>query len=529
MMDPKEHVAHTGARVPPQVKNGHSALPPAPHTKPSTRNRYSKRPIPLAYFDIRDELLEAQFCDGDNEIDATTDLLSSFRRGRPLSDYDEERGQLIENELTRRLNEKARARVREKDNVFNFEARQRANGHAPPGAAQPSGGEQKAPPSQRNEPLSYVDMSTWDDTRAAPQEWLIDSRIPLLQPTLFSGAGGVGKTILLQQLIVSIAANGPNVDFIGFMPTIATRSGVLFVSTEETTNKVQERFEPMLEHYKLKFRDLVANGLQLLSFPVEDAALPLLGALHMERGGVLHIEPTDLYQRIYRDVQQSKPRLIVVENIADVYGGNENDRQQVTQFMRLMRKLAFDAGAALILSAHPSVSGMRSGSGTSGTTQWHNCCKARAYVTDSADDEDDDDGGASEADDGRRKISFMKNNYGRKAEPIQLQFDPKLRMFMPVATAGQTIFQAAKVEQLFLTLLARFTEQGRFVSPGFCRTYAPTVFADHEEAKKALGGKEERRRKALASAMGTLLDQRRIRIATDGPPSRRRTFLAVAG
>ena len=59
------------------------------------------------------------------------------------------------------------------------------------------------------------------------------------------------------------------------------------------------------------------------------------------------------------------------------FPGNEIDRRQTRQFVTLLRRLAIDANAAVVLISHPSLTGIASGSGLSGNTAWHNSTRAR--------------------------------------------------------------------------------------------------------------------------------------------------------
>ena len=61
-----------------------------------------------------------------------------------------------------------------------------------------------------------------------------------------------------------------------------------------------------------------------------------------------------------------------------------------------------------ILLEHPSIAGMSSGSGTSGSTGWNNSARSRLYFE--ADDKDKN----------ARVLKFMKSNYGPKGEPMRL-------------------------------------------------------------------------------------------------------------
>jgi hypothetical protein len=86
--------------------------------------------------------------------------------------------------------------------------------------------------------------------------------------------------------------------------------------------------------------------------------------------------------------------------------------------------------------------------------------------------------------------------------------------------------QKAKAEQdaenLFTTLLARLTLQGRSVSDRASTSYAPPVFAQELEAKAAGIGKA-----ALADAMRRLFHANRIRVEPAGKGGRYRRIVAV--
>jgi hypothetical protein len=83
----------------------------------------------------------------------------------------------------------------------------------------------------------------------------------------------------------------------------------------------------------------------------------------------------------------------------------------------------------------------------------------------------------------------------------------------------ETAANEQKANDLFLKLLRRFADEGRNnVTDKRGTTYAPAVFADEPEAKRAkLTNKE------LADAMRRLFEARKIRIEEDGPASRKRT------
>src|SRR5262249_45043984 len=206
----------------------------------------------------------------------------------------------------------------------------------------------------------------------------------------------------------------------------------------------------------------------------------ILGAPN--RNGI--IEPTELYNQIYEQAGDVKPKCIAFDASADVYAGNEIDRSQTRQFVGLLRKLASACQGSVILLSHPSLTGISSGSGLSGSTAWHNSVRARMYLTSLKPEQ------GEQPDSDLRVLEFKKNNYGPKGESIALRY--RNGLFLP--EAGMSSIEVAAAEQaandLFLTLLARHTRSGRNVSHNKkANNFAPLVFANEPEAKKLLRAK----------------------------------------
>lgn len=124
-----------------------------------------------------------------------------------------------------------------------------------------------------------------------------------------------------------------------------------------------------------------------------------------------------------------------------------------------------------------------------------------------------------------RELVFKKNNYGPVSENVVLRYQSGL--FLPVAGTSSLEKAAAEqaAEQLFLTLLSRFTQQGRAVSDKpTSHGYAPTNFAADPEAKSAHVTKT-----AFADAMQRLFAADKIHVETYGRPSRQASKLVIGG
>jgi RecA-family ATPase len=181
----------------------------------------------------------------------------------------------------------------------------------------------------------------------------------------------------------------------------------------------------------VRFTDLISGGLQLISFAGKDAVLGVAGKDHV-------VKPTALFERLYKEAVQKQPKLITLDTVSDVFVGNENDRTEVRQFVALLRRLAIDSNAGVLVLSHPSLTGINSGTGLSGSTGWHNSVRARMYLRPAVTEDGED------PDPGLRQLEFLKNNYGRLAQRVVLRW--RNGIFAPEASASSLEKAAADVK-----------------------------------------------------------------------------------
>jgi RecA-family ATPase len=342
--------------------------------------------------------------------------------------------------------------------------------------------------------LPFLNIAAWRDSPAPEREWVVRDRVPLNNVTLLSGEGGVGKSILGLHLA---AATVLGRDWLSTMPMPGP---ALVLCCEDDEHELHRRLDQIVQHYGATYDEL-GRELHALSLAGKDAVL----AAPNKRG---LIEPTQLFGRLHEAARDIKPRLIIIDNSADVFAGNENDRAQVRQFVTLLRGLAIDAGAGLLLTSHPSLTGVNTGTGLSGSTAWNASVRSRLYFGRAKTDKDE------EPDPDLRVLEVMKSNYGPVGETITLRW--KAGLFLPVTGVSNLDKLAAEqsAEQVFLDLLQQYEKQGRNVSDKpTAPSYAPAMFC-----KEAAG--KEIRKPALADAMRRLFASNRIHVQQYGRPSR---------
>ena len=314
-------------------------------------------------------------------------------------------------------------------------------------------------------PFPFVDTSRWRTEKPPPREWAVPDRIPRRQVALFSGEGAAGKsTILLHECAAHVLAR----EWLGVMPMPGP---AFFVDAEDDQDEVWRRLACVARHYDVSIAEILDSGFRTSSLFGDDALLATAS-----KGGT--IEPTPLYRSLLEAAGDIKPIMIGIASSACVFAGEENNRSQVQQFVGLLTKIAIAANGAVQLISHPSLTGINTDTGLSGTTQWHNAVRARCYpksIKPEAGEQPDND---------LREIVFKKNQYGRVSESIVLRYQNGL--FLPVPGIG-TLDRAAKeaaAEEVFITLLRRFTRDNRVVFDKPGRGYAPAMFAKEDEATK---------------------------------------------
>ena len=346
-------------------------------------------------------------------------------------------------------------------------------------------------------PLKWLNMSSWDTDQIPERKWAIKDRVPLNQAGLFSGEGGTGKSIIeLMKNVAHVAGK----DWLRALPE---QGPAFYIGAEDDEDEIHIRLAAIAKHYGTTFEELIRGGLKVLCLLGQDACLCAVG-----KSG--KVETTALYKQLYEAAGDTKPKNISIDTLSRAFAGNEIDRVQVYAFAMHMQALAMVAGGSVTVLSHPSLAGIASGSGISGSTAWHGAFRFRQYLTSSKPD----NGEQPETD--LRQLDFKKNQYGPKGETITLKYQRGL--FLPVPSVGSLEHAAReqKMNDMFLMLLDRSIGQGRNVSDKkTANTYAPARFAEEPEAKA-----QHATRCEFAEAMERLFRANKIHVVTYGKPSR---------
>jgi RecA-family ATPase len=338
-------------------------------------------------------------------------------------------------------------------------------------------------------PFETFDAGNWEAIEITLRRWTILNRIPAGEPGIISGDGGTGKTLLMLQACVAIAAGRPD-----WMNGIVDTEGpVIVFSAEEKLAEMHRRVGRILAHLGLSFRDL-AGRLHFVCDP-DDVTMATV-----DRNGI--VAPSRSLLRLEKSVELIRPAFVLIENAAEVYPANEIARSPVSRFVRkYLGGLAGPNDAAVGLIQHPSVSGLKDGTGRSGSTGWNNAGRWRMNFTYA---DADDDGGSSTR---IRKLEIVKNNYGPAGETVEVRWHQEHGVFVPVS-GGSALDRAAAeapIDEAFLHCLEATAERGETVGTNSKGNWAPRVFEGMPEANGY-------RQRTLLRAMNRLLTEKRVKI-----------------
>jgi RecA-family ATPase len=359
-------------------------------------------------------------------------------------------------------------------------------------------------PAEPLPPLQWLDMSGWDRQPVPERKWAIRDRVPLEQAGLFSGEGGTGKSIIeLMKDVAHVAAK----DWLGSMPEPGP---AIYLGAEDSADEIHIRLAAIAKHYGVTFKQLVEGGLHVLPMLGKDATLCAL-----TRGG--KVEVTALYRQLYEVAGDIKPKNISIDTLSRAFAGSEIDRVQVYAFAMHMQALAELSQGSVTVLSHPSLQGINSGSGISGSTAWHGAFRFRQYLRGVKA------GDGEQPENDLRELEFKKNQYGPLGETIVLRYQRGLFLPEGGASSLDKLAREAKADELFLDLLRRFAGQGRNVSEKpTARNYAPTEFATEADAKKL-----NIRKADFKAAMSRLFSANKVYVESYGRPSRPYSKLSV--
>ncbi len=275
----------------------------------------------------------------------------------------------------------------------------------------------------------------WNLREPPPREWVVADMVPAGRLTLFSGDGGTGKTLLGQMLSTSIATGTQ------WLGRDVMQGPVIALFGEDDCDELHRRQHGINASLGVDMADM--HPAKYIEGVSGDCAL------WTGKG-----KRTPLLDELVELCRQTRPVLVIIDNAAAVFMGNELIRAEVTAFCRaLEREICHLTGAAIMLLSHPSRAGMASGDGLSGSTAWNAAVRSRLYLR-KPDKEDPD----------LRVLEVPKVNYAQAGGQTFMRYASGAFQLENAGTRDQALVDE-HTDGLILRAVGILTAAGRTLHP----------------------------------------------------------------
>lgn len=285
-------------------------------------------------------------------------------------------------------------------------------------------------------------------TEPIPRRWLLTDMLPLNIVGMLVAPGGTGKSQLMLQLGIAVAANLPLCE----LWPVGESGKTLLLFAEDDMAEVHRRLRnTMLE---------LVPGNSNLSQALEDhlfiksllAQNNLMTQASAARRGV---ESTNYVDKLLLTVAGiTDLKLIVIDPASRFRGGDENSSDDVTRFVEQLERVREATGATILVCHHANKAGLNPHSGVSGQAKGRGSSAMTDGVRWQANLEyDKSSNGAGRS---NLKLEVVKSNYTKPMSPAIL-----VRKDSGYLTAQHPAGVPSSLEDRILLLVADEAKAGR--------------------------------------------------------------------
>jgi hypothetical protein len=222
---------------------------------------------------------------------------------------------------------------------------------------------------EHSDPISAADFHG-----SAPEQlWLADDWIVQDEVNSLYGMGGLGKSLLAQQLVYAAAAGE---SWLGLHVKPCERA--LAVFCEDRRDELHRRHDAIRRGNGHAIGNPYGGAYLWARYGFNNSLLtyqqgrPILGAFH---------------DRLRATLESLNPGLLILDTIRDVFTGEERDPAQVNTFLKtvlgglILAQLERGHSLTILLLGHPSRVGKQEGDGLAGSLAWENGVRSRLYLS----------------------------------------------------------------------------------------------------------------------------------------------------
>lgn len=262
----------------------------------------------------------------------------------------------------------------------------------------------------------------WDEIKDVTREWLIPDWLPSNTVTMFTGQGGAGKSWLTLQVACEIASHAESGAWGKASYEIPKPSEyddstenepkhIVFATYEDEPAEIKRRLNALSSAF-----DWIASEQEVIKDHLHIVDMRGIGSVwgpgagnHIAITGEL-LRSGEALRKVCEDVNA---RLLILDPLSGAFGGNENDRTAVYDFVSSFRGWGDAAKCAMLVIGHlPKTQGV----GFSGSTAWEASARAMWLL------------GTKERGEGKEKETYYalqhtKSNYAMRQNDIPVAKD----------------------------------------------------------------------------------------------------------
>ena len=222
----------------------------------------------------------------------------------------------------------------------------------------------------------------WDQIQDIQREWLIPNWLPANTVTMFTGQGGAGKSSLTLQVACQIASHAAGMawgDKSYQTPQVSesnnsieqTPQPIVFATYEDEPAEIKRRLNALSSSFKWikKERNVIQQHLHIVDMRGIGSVWGPGAGNHIAITGEL-LRSGEALRKVCEDLSA---KLLVLDPLSGAFGGNENDRTAVYDFVSSFRGWGDAAKCAMLVIGHlPKTQGV----GFSGSTAWEASARA---------------------------------------------------------------------------------------------------------------------------------------------------------
>ncbi len=309
----------------------------------------------------------------------------------------------------------------------------------------------------------------WGESEAAgeppPREWIVQDWLMRSGPSLFAGRGGIGKSLAARMLGATLSIGR---DYIG---PVGEPLSVLYWSCEDDADECRRSVWAIAKHLGVpvsafhRFHVVSRVGLDNTLVEYEFSRPTVRPPL----------------EQLRRQAEALQADVVILDNVAHLFGGNAASRRDVTHFVNTLAGLHGDRKVSTLLLHHTAKA---ADSEYGDSAAWENAVRMRWWLTDKLPDRKPDEGDDEAADNGVRYLCRRKANYSGR--------DIRRMFFKEGAILAETLeevahdyglmrsIRARTAERLVLEAVRTFNGKGIHVVEGTKGAFLPKMMVEYK-------------------------------------------------